>query len=73
MPWSIAIKSRKLKSVFQKILAQTESALPNVRTYNTIVKGFAVDGALDEAKRLTKHMKEHKMYGISSLPIRLSV
>jgi pentatricopeptide repeat protein len=53
---------KKAKSVFQKILAQTESASPNVRTYNTMLKGFAVDGALDEAKRLTKHMKEQNLW-----------
>lgn len=52
----------KAKSVFKQFVTEAGSASPNVRTYNTMLKGFALEGSLDEAKRLTNQMRARNIW-----------
>ena len=56
-------KVDKAKDIF--VMATTRGAnmtTPNLRTYNTMLKGFAVAGSISQAKDLTKHMLEQNLW-----------
>jgi len=52
----------KAQAIFLQITSRHNETSPNIRTYNTMLKGFAQTGALDEAIRLTKQMKERNLW-----------
>ena len=56
-------KVGKAEDIFHKIMRQTDNAAsPNIRTYNTMLKGFANDAALDQAIDLTEVMQKQKLW-----------
>jgi len=50
------------EAIFNDSVAMKEKLAPNIRTYNTLLKGFAQMGALDKAKELTEVMKREQQW-----------
>lgn len=56
-------KIEKAEAVFRKMITNTDkSTAPNIRTYNTMLKGFAISGALDQARDLAGLMQTQHMW-----------
>jgi pentatricopeptide repeat protein len=56
-------KIEKAEAIFRKMTETTDmSTAPNIRTYNTMLKGFAVRGALDQARDLAELMQTQQLW-----------
>lgn len=56
-------KVDEASAMFEKVTNNAyDAAIPNIRTYNTMMKGFAVTGALHQAKNLAQHMEKKKLW-----------
>lgn len=56
-------KIEKAEAIFRKMTETTDkSTAPNIRTYNTMLKGFAVSGALDQARDLAELMQTQHLW-----------
>lgn len=56
-------KVEEASAMFEKVIRNADdAAIPNIRTHNTMMKGFAVAGSLDKAKNLAQHMEKQKLW-----------